>query len=76
VLLAPSKRTDFDGRENVGLPVMVGLLRRLYDWLLSLFWYVLTVVLSSFSCCLMSCSSRCRMSPEADSSRHIALLGR
>jgi hypothetical protein len=37
VLLAPSKRTDFDGRENVGLPVMVGLLRRLYDWLLSLF---------------------------------------
>lgn len=34
---------------------MVGIFRRLYDWLLSLFWYVLTVIVSSFSCRLMSC---------------------
>jgi hypothetical protein len=32
---------------------MVGIFRRLYDWLLSLFWYVLTVIVSSFSCRLM-----------------------
>jgi hypothetical protein len=54
LLLAPSKRAlTSTVRQSVGLPAMVGIFRRLYDWLLSLFWYVLTVIVSSFSCRLM-----------------------
>ena len=53
LLLAPADAlTSTDGK-SVGLPAMVGIFRRLYDWLLSLFWYVLTVIVSSFSCRLM-----------------------
>lgn len=75
LLLAPANAlTSTDGK-SVGLPAMVGIFRRLYDWLLSLFWYVLTVTVSSFSCRLMSRSRRCRMSPEADDGRHMAPWG-
>jgi hypothetical protein len=43
---------------------MVGIFKRLYDWLLSLFWYVLTVIVSSFSCrlmCRVLDAARCRL---------------
>lgn len=76
LLLAPANALTSTVRESVGLPAMVGIFRRLYDWLLSLFWYVLTVIMSSFSCCLMSCSRCCRMSPRAGGGRHMGLLGR
>ena len=75
LLLAPANALTWTDGKSVGLPAMVGIFRRLYDWLLSLFWYVLTVTVSSFSCRLMSCVRRCRMSPEADDGRHIASLG-
>jgi hypothetical protein len=46
--------TSTDFRDCLGLPVMVGIFRRLYDWLLSLFWYVsllpASVDVSSSSC--------------------------
>lgn len=51
---------------------MVGIFRRLYDWLLSLFWYVLTIDVSTFSC-LMFWFDVCRVSPQAGDVRHACL---